>query len=287
MSVPRRARKTTADVLVALVPKPRDLVLARERGWYRARSAEMVERVGSGAGGFTDIAFYQPESFKSERQCIRYYATIRGVATVRRRELLPEEPDHPRAGEFYLRFDIGEVTELEEPIFAARGRRILFVPTNWERIAAAEDINDLFVGTPIEDRLYRRLRAAKLLPEREYYVELRDPVRSRSGGRHYYLDMALFCGDRDLAIECDGDTWHANRERAKADNERANLLEANRWQILRFNTEQIERRLEETFGIIHEAVEKYGGVVEPEGVIRRFGPDGTLGPGQAALPFGK
>ena len=56
--------------------------------------------------------------------------------------ILPDEPGHPRADQLYLLFNLGPVAELPRPIPSARGRRILFIPTNWQRIAAAEDVNE-------------------------------------------------------------------------------------------------------------------------------------------------
>ncbi|MBI3909728.1 MAG: DUF559 domain-containing protein [Armatimonadetes bacterium] len=271
------------DVLVALLPQPRDLLLAQERGWYRVRSRELAGRIKGGLRQFTDLAFYQPDSFGPERRCVRYYAPIRGLSHARRIELLPEEIAHPRAQQLYLRIDLGPLESLPQPIPSARGRRILFIPTSWERVAAAEDINDLFIGSPIEDQLYRQLRAAGLLPEREYHVQVSGHSQRRA--RHYFLDFAIFCRQRNLDIETDGDTWHARRETIRADNERDNLLQASLWHVMRFNTAQLQDRLDTTVGVVREAVNKYGGVVQPDLIIRRFGPEGRLGPGQTTLEF--
>ncbi len=274
------------EVLVALLPEPRDLELARERGWYRVRQAELAERIRGGLDQFGHLAFYQPDSFGPERRCVRYYAPILGRNRATRRELLPEEPDQPRAEQLYLRFDLGPLEEVARPIPASRGRRVLFIPTSWRRLALAEELNELFAGTPIEELLYRRLRELGLFPEREWPVTLLDPDRRSRRPRHYFLDLALFCQQRNLDVECDGDSWHARRDRIPADNERHNLLEANRWHVMHFNTVQLRDKTEDTLALIREAVNRYGGALEPSGVVRRFRADGALGPGQGRLDFG-
>lgn len=273
------------DVLVALLPNPRDLQLARVRGWYRVRSGELVERIRGGPQQFTDLAFYQPDSFGPERRCVRYSAPVLSLSQVPRVALLPEEPNHPRAKQLYFCFHLGPVEPLPRPIPALRGRRILFIPTSWERIRKAEEINDLFHESPLEDRLYHALRAAGLLPERQFHVELKDPAQPRKRGRHYFLDMAILCQQRDLDVECDGDTWHSRTETIEADNQRDNLLNANRWHVLRFNTPALQQRLDDTLQVIREAVNHYGGVVQADMVVRRFTPDGHLASGQATLDF--
>jgi hypothetical protein len=87
-------------------------------------------------------------------------------------------------------------------------------------------------------------------------------------------------------IECDGDLWHARPEAIPADNERDNLVQANRWHVLRFNTVQLRDQAEETVAVVREAVNQYGGVVQPDLIVRRFAPDGSLAPGQRTLDLG-
>lgn len=135
----------------------------------------------------------------------------------------------------------------------------------------------------IEELLYRRLRAMELLPEREFHVEIADP--HRRARKHYFLDFAVFCQRRNLDLECDGDTWHARREAIPADNARDNLLQANLWHVMRFNTVQLRERTEETLDLVREAVNRFGGVKQPDLVVRRFAADGELAPGQATLDF--
>ena len=110
--------------------------MAHERGWYRIRPGRAVERLGE-LGRFRTLAFYQPDSFGSDRRCIRYRASVLGCDRVRRRDLLPEEPDHPRAGEVYYCFRLGPLVHLPRPIPSRMGRRLLFIPQVLTRIRTA------------------------------------------------------------------------------------------------------------------------------------------------------
>ena len=274
-----------ASVLVAFLPAPSDLLLAEEQGWYRIRSRQMADRLRGGIERFSYLAFYQPQSFGNEKYCIRRYAPIRAVTEAKRLELLPDQPAHPLADQIYYKLDLGPVSVLERPIVSDRPRRILFIPTTFDRLHRCREINELFTGSRIEDLLFEQLRRLDLTPEREWHVICSDPARPGRPKRSYFLDFALFCRDREIDIETDGDRWHTGPQASAADNERANLLEANRWHILRFNTAKLEREMDGVLSVIREAVNKYGGAKDPKGVVRRFSADGRLLPGQGSLDF--
>jgi REase_MTES_1575 len=275
-------RNPPRDVLVALWPHPRDLELARERGWYRVRPGVAIDRLGD-LSRFRTLAFYQPDAFGTDRRQVRFRTPVLAYERCTRAELLPEEPDHVRAQQIYHCFRLGPLEELPQPITSRKGRRLLFIPTTEDRLTLAQEINELFAGTPIEDHLFAALKREGLWPEREYYVELRRSEAARSRPVPHFLDLALFCRDRDLNVECDGDTWHIGPESARRDRQRDNLLEVNGWHILRFNTQEILHEIDSTLIRIREAINRYGGVVDDEGVVRRFGRDGSLGPGQKRL----
>jgi very-short-patch-repair endonuclease len=271
------------DVLVAWLPQPADLDLARDRGFYRIRPGAAVNRLGD-LERFRTIGFYQPDSFGTERRRIRYYAEVRLHEMVRRQDLLPDAPDHSRASDLYHCFRLEGLQEFVRPIRSDRGRRLLFHATTAERLFAATEINDLFLGNPLEERMYARLKHSGLRPEREYWVQYAQQ-EARGRKQNYFLDFAVLCRKRNLAIECDGDRWHANPAAAQQDNERANLLEANGWHILRFRHSDIFDGGNEAPLRVCEAIDEYGGIEEPTGVIRRFGKRRVLGPGQASLPL--
>jgi uncharacterized protein DUF559 len=274
--------EAVSDVLVALWPEPRDLERARERGWYRVRPGAAVDRLGD-LTRFRTLAFYQPDSFNDDARRVRYRAPVLAYERRTRAELLPEEPDHVRGDQLYHSFRLGPLEELPRPIISRKGRRLLFIPTSEDRLSLAAEINELFAGTPIEERMFGALKREGLWPEREYYVELSRSEAPRARRARHFLDLALFCRERNLDVECDGDTWHIGRESAQRDRLRDNLLEVNDWHILRFNTEEIQRELPAALTRIREAINRYGGIEDDPGVLRRFERDGKLGPGQGRL----
>ncbi|MEI7772126.1 MAG: hypothetical protein WCI67_19180 [Chloroflexales bacterium] len=133
-----------ARVLVAVVPRVRDLELARAEGWYRVPLARLPARF---AADF--LAFYLPATFGAERWAVRHYAPVLRYRIAPRRELLPAEPDHPRAGERYYRVEIGPLEPLPLPIPAGRLRRVSFISTTFGQLRRARDVCELF--RPDED----------------------------------------------------------------------------------------------------------------------------------------
>jgi hypothetical protein len=128
-----------ARVLVAVVPRVRDLELARVEGWYRVPLARLPARF---AADF--LAFYQTAAFGAERWAVRYYAPVLRYRIAPRRELLPDEPDHPRADERYYRVEIGPLESLPLPLPAERLRRVSFISTTFGQLRRARDVCELF-----------------------------------------------------------------------------------------------------------------------------------------------
>ena len=50
---------------------------------------------------------------------IRWYAQVRGHELVTRRDLLPDEPDHPRAEQRYYKLQLGKLVELPHALLHA------------------------------------------------------------------------------------------------------------------------------------------------------------------------
>lgn len=169
--------------------RPRDLEIAREQGWYR-----VPEKHATPGVFFEYVAFYLTGAFGEERWSIPYYARVAGHELLTRRDLLPNEPDHPRATEAYYKLALDAVQRREPPIVSLRWRRVAFIHTTWDRFQAAAEINDLFVeGGPFVDRLYHALREEGLAPERCYPV--------REAGAEYELHLALPCRARVVGVQ--------------------------------------------------------------------------------------
>ncbi len=148
----------TALILVAYLPAPRDLEIARLLGWYRIplRSAPKVVNVDY-------VAFYQASAFgEQHRWRIEQYAALQGVELTTRAELLRDDPGHPRAGEEYYKLQLGPLEPLPRPILARGWRRVTFLYTTGELLLRAETLNELVVRSDERDVLWRTLRERAL-----------------------------------------------------------------------------------------------------------------------------
>lgn len=168
-------------VLVAYIPHTSDFALVQSQGWYR------IPQRHAPKGLFAEyFAFYFGRHFGEEKWAIHYYARQQGHELVTRRILFPEQPDHPRADEFYYKVQLGPLQRLPNPIISLRWRRITFLHTTWDRFQDATEINDLFIdGGEYVDRLYATLKEKGIHTERNYQVN--EP------GAVYQVPLAVLC----------------------------------------------------------------------------------------------
>jgi len=173
-------------VLVAIMNNPRDFEIARDEGWYRVPAKRAPQSTTEAAA----LALYFTKAFDDEKWSIRWYGAVRGHELARRRDLFPDEPDHPRADEAYYKLQLGPLIELELPIYSLRWRRITFIETSWDRFSAAEEINDLYASGA--DGLFVTLKEEGFWPEREFEL--------REGGAVYTVDLAIPCQGGTVTI---------------------------------------------------------------------------------------
>jgi len=176
-------------VLVAVITHQRDWELVRAEHWYRIPLARAPKRLGA-----EYLAFYHTRGFGDLRWTIAYYAPIMTYRLVRRIELFPNEPSHPRASQLYYRVEIGPLAALPRPIPSLRLRRITFISTTLSRLLTAREVNDLWPRETARERLWRALRAREIPAQRDYVI--------REGDFRYQADLAILCTKRNLAIEC-------------------------------------------------------------------------------------
>ena len=145
--------KPTDLILVALLPTPRDLEIARLLGWYRIplRTAPKVVAVDY-------LAFYQPSAFGERSGQIEFIAEVRGHELTTRSELLKDEADHPRAREEYFKIQLGGLEKLREPIKTDKWKRITFLYSTGEYLINAKLMNDLVVQNEEREILWKNLR---------------------------------------------------------------------------------------------------------------------------------
>jgi hypothetical protein len=143
----------TSLILVAYMPTPRDLEIARLLGWYRIplRTAPKVIAVDY-------LAFYQPASFGEHKWRIEYLTAVKGHELTTRAELLRDQSDHPRAREEYFKIQIGPLLALPNPIQAGGWKRVTFFYTTGEYLQTARTIADLVVQSEERQLLWRALR---------------------------------------------------------------------------------------------------------------------------------
>lgn len=177
------------QVLVGVMTSPTDFRIAQDAGWYRIPQKHAPKSTSSAVV----LAFYFTAPFKENKWAIRWYAEVRGYELVRRRELLPEQPNHPRADEPYYKLQLGPLIRRDPPIPSLRWRRITFIETTWDRFNDAAEINDLYVSGA--EGLYVTLKESGFFPEREYLI--------RDQGRSYTADLAIHCRQGTVAIMLD------------------------------------------------------------------------------------
>ncbi|MBQ6517852.1 MAG: hypothetical protein IJI14_03975 [Anaerolineaceae bacterium] len=143
-----------ALVLVAIMPNPRDMDIARLLGWYRIplKSAPKILHPDA-------IAFYQTAAFsKGHKSQIECFAEVSGVELTTRAELFRDEPDHPRANEEYFKIQLRGVESLPHPILADEWKRFTFFYTTGSRIMTAESIRGLAMNARERGDVWRVLR---------------------------------------------------------------------------------------------------------------------------------
>ncbi len=142
-----------ALILVAILPTPEDLQVAKVLGWYRipARSAPRILNVDF-------LAFYQPASFGARKWRVDFLAPVLGHELTTRADLLREEQDHPRADEEYFKIQLGSLVPLRSSIRAGNWQRFTFLYTTGEYFRRAHQLTDLTVAPAERRRLWKALR---------------------------------------------------------------------------------------------------------------------------------
>jgi very-short-patch-repair endonuclease len=265
------------EVLVAILNNPEDMKLAREAGWYRIPVTSARKWLGDRWPPRL-LAFYQTKVFgPPEAHAVNYCAAVRSIRVVSRVQLFPDTPrNHPKASRLYYQLLLGELQQLPEPILSHRLRRIVFIPTTFDKFRAAAEINDLWDESPLEDRLWAILKRARVRAERQYPVGIEDHT--------YFLDFAVFCDGGKIDVETDGDTWHIGPESAQVDRKRDNALASRGWRVLRFNTTEIhEHPADYCLSKVEDTINHLGGLDHTAGVPVRYDPSDPLGPQQLGL----
>lgn len=223
------------NVLVSIMNDPCDFAIARDDHWYRIPK-DSVDKWLARSWPPKWVAFYQTKVFGKESYSVTYYAKVLDIKEVPRRELFTQHKRGKDPEKIYAKLILGPLQQLPQPIFSRRFRRVVFIPTTWEKFLDAFEINDLYDESPLEDKLWAAFKRLEICAERQEFFEV--------DSEFVALDFAIYCVDGKLNVETDGDTWHANPEKAAKDNRRDNALVVKGWSILRFGTSQIMEQLD-------------------------------------------
>jgi len=240
------------NMLVAILKYKNDLGIALNKNWYRIPTRTKRTPILVRENRLEYIAFYQTSVYGNEAFKIQWFARVKNISVVKRNELFPEEPRNPKSKDEYFKIEIHKCEQLPKPIFSKRHRRMLFVNTTYERLVNSVEFNDLFIESPIEENLWEKLKKERIEAERQFMLQTKNKL--------YYLDFALFCKERNLDVECDGDEYHLSVDAVKYDKKRNNDLTKLGWVVLRYHTEQIKENIDNIIGEVKETINRYGGL---------------------------
>lgn len=252
-----KANSKTKELLVALLPKTSALETLRNEGWYHIPVDTAPSRWNEGWRPKV-MAFYQGKVFgENEQYKIRYFGDVKEVNIVPRKELFPDdEANQHKAEKLYYKLKIENLQPRYQPIISYRPRRLVFIPTTLEKFELAEQINDLFDGSPLEDRLWSALKYISVLAERQWKIIVQN--------KNYYLDFAIFCNNGKLAVETDGYTYHYDdRNQIDYDTWRQNEIELDGWRFLHYTSKQVNDDWTPYLAQIQKSIDQLGGVEEP------------------------
>lgn len=250
------------ELLVALLPKTSALDRLKNEGWYHIP----VDTAPKKRWPPKIMAFYQGKVFGAEeRYKIRFFGEVGKIDIVPRKVLFPNDDENKHKEEnLYYQIPLIGLQERETPIISYRPRRLVFIPTTLKKFELAEQINDLFDGSPLEDRLWRALKYIKTSAERQWKIVVQ--------GHNYYLDFAVFCKNGKLAIETDGYTTHYDTlNQIDYDTWRQNEIELDDWRFLHYTRRQVKEDWTPYLAQIQTKIDQLGGVETPDEFKRKIG----------------
>lgn len=233
-------------VLVGVLKNKRDLEIILKQKWYRIPVDWAPKRQ------FDYLAFYQPLSFKKAGKQIKYFAEVLDFKRVKRKNLLPNEIDHPRSEKDYFQVHLKNIQSLSQPIKNIHPRRISFGFTTLSRFLTAKDILQLYNVSPIEDIIEKKLREMGIKAISQYCLTINK--------KRFRLDFAIFCKKGKIALECDNKKAHSSSLQKEKDKIKNGYLKKDGWKIIRLKEEAILSKLDNCFLRIKETIEELGGL---------------------------
>jgi hypothetical protein len=242
------AEPAESTLLVVIMNSLADWEIVQTQGWYRLPLRRAPRQVAADY-----LAFYHTAAFEDMKWSVRHYAPVQKVSVVRRRDLLPAQANHPRAGDWYLRFDLGPLQALERPLLSRRLRRVTFIHTTMQRLLQAEDVAELWLTPPLRERLWTEFNRQGIHAEQEASLG--------EDGEKRLCDFIIPCYAGGVTVEC-GEAGatpagvHDGALTASVGPERTALPG---WTRLRFEDAGWPLRLEPYLQAVWEAIERHGG----------------------------
>jgi len=238
--------KNNKVVLVAVLKRARDLEILLQERWYHVpvKSCPKMK--------FKYIAFYQPALFGESGKCIKYYSRVLNSSVTIRKDLFPQEPEHPNANDYYLRINLGEINELADPIKNIIPRRVCFGFTTLRRLLESKDILQLYSVAPTEQIIEKALKHIGIKTKAQHYV-IKNPKK------RYRLDLAILCEKGNIAIECDNKKAHSSKIQKEKDKAKNIFLRRKGWYVVRFTERKITFDLDGCIKKVQSTVKMLGG----------------------------
>lgn len=251
-----------SEVLIALLKEKSHFNNLQWEGWYHLPVDKTPKRWPP-----EYIAFYQPKAFGTDAFRIRHFGRINKIIPTHYKDLFPNKFDSAKSDKQYHQIFIEKLESLPRPIPSRMPRSVIFISTKWNKFIRAQQLNDLFDESPLEDEIWEAFKESNIYAERQW----REPI----GKQFYQLDFAIFCNKGKIDVEADGDTWHAQKDRIGRDNKRNNDLEKRGWHVLRFNGKEIREDKAHYLLQVRETVNRLDGLKDDGIVARKFSTDGS------------
>ena len=154
--MPHRSTKKE-ELLVGIVNRIGDYNIIHNQFWYRI-PVDKADKMLKDRWPPRWIAFHYTSRIKKNPQMILHYGKVSSIEVRSRKELFPNEKTNYKTRRNYYKISIGEVFTLPKPILSRRFRKIVFIQTTYKKFINAIEVNDLFDGSRLEDRLWAEMK---------------------------------------------------------------------------------------------------------------------------------
>ena len=258
---------TKNNTLIVYLKEPKDWQIVKKFGIYRIRNSIKHPPKILKDRSVENIAFYLPSRFGKNKYSIRHYAKVKNVSIAPRYQCCPNEKRNFKSTWNYYKIDVEIPQLLQEPIYhfraakkkLSRGQMIMF-PTTYEKLITAQELNFLYNGSYLEERMWKMLLDNNIYPEREW------PVRIDKS-TNYYLDFAVFCNEGQFCIEVDG-KQHLKKEHVISDTNRTNNTNSESWKTFRFYEHHLRgNAISKTIELIRKEISNRKGLDTEKGLF--------------------